>query len=171
MYTESQRISSAIEEMTAVACVELFAAYDVPLTVSQQSTWGTTDDALYSAVIGFVSPQVRGTCLLACEPTAVQRSCPEGGRIRDWIGELSNQLIGRLKTKLLGHDIEIGITTPIVLQGIRIRPLPKAALLPAVFSSEWGTVLVWVEAEVAKDFSLPPARIPDAGETGDLMFF
>ena len=171
MYTESQRISSVIEEMIAAACLELFAAYDVPLTPVQQSNWGNSDEALYSGIIGFVSPQVRGTCLLACEPSAIQHSCPEGGRIRDWIGELANQLIGRLKMKLLGHDIEIGLTTPIVLQGIRIRPLPKAALLPAVFSSEWGTVLVWVEAEVAMGFSLPPAKIPDAGETGDLMFF
>jgi hypothetical protein len=171
MYTESQRISRAVEEMTAASCVELFAAYDVPLVAAQETNWGTSDEPLYSAAIGFVSPQIRGTCLLACEPSAIERSCPEGGRIRDWIGELSNQLIGRLKMKLLGHDIEIGLTTPIVLQGIRIRPLPKAALLPAVFSSEWGTVLVWVEAEVASGFSLPPAKIPDAGETGDLMFF
>jgi hypothetical protein len=171
MYTESQRISGAVEEMTAAACVELFAAYDVPLAPVLHSDWGNTDEALYSAVIGFVSPQIRGTCLLACETNAVQKSCPPGGRIRDWIGELSNQLIGRLKVKLLGHDIEIGLTTPIVLQGIRLRPLPKSALLPAVFSSEWGTVLVWVEAEVTAGFSLPPARIPDAGETGDLMFF
>lgn len=171
MYNESQRITGAIEEMTAEACVELFAAYDVPLTVIEHSDWGNSNEALYSAVIGFVSSQVRGTCLIACETSAIERSCPSGGRVRDWIGELANQLIGRLKVKLLGHDIEIGLTTPIVLQGIHIRPVPKAELFPAVFSSEWGTVLVWVEAEIADGFSLPPSRIPDAGQTGDLMFF
>jgi hypothetical protein len=87
------------------------------------------------------------------------------------VGELANQLVGRLKIKLLGHDIEIGLTTPIVLQGIRLQPLPKAALEPSVFRGAEGTVLVWVEAEVAPGFSMPPARNPDAGESGDLMFF
>jgi hypothetical protein len=73
--------------------------------------------------------------------------------------------------KLLGHSIEIGVTTPIVLQGIRIQPVPKAALLPVVFNSVAGTVLVWLEAEIAADFSLPPARVPDAGENGELLLF
>lgn len=171
MYTESQRISSAIEDMTANACVELFAAYDVPLTQAGHSNWATTDEPLVSAIMGFVSAEVRGTCLLACEQGAIQSSCPKGGRVRDWIGELANQLVGRLKVKLLGHDIEIGLTTPIVLQGIRLQPLPKAAIEPAVFCSAQGTVLVWIEAEIASGFSLPPERIPDAGQSGDLMFF
>jgi hypothetical protein len=171
MYTESQRISSTIEEMTAAACVELFLAYDVALSPAVSTTWGTSDEPLISAVMGFVSPQVRGTCLLVCERGPVESSCPKGGRIRDWIGELCNQLVGRLKVKLLGHDIEIGLTTPVVLQGIRLQPLPKAALEPAVFGSSEGTVLVWIEAETAPGFSLPPARNPDAAESGDLMFF
>jgi hypothetical protein len=171
MYTESQRISSAIEEMTASACVELFAAYGVTLSPAVTSSWGQTDEPLVSAVMGFVSPQVRGTCLLVCERGPIETSCPKGGRVRDWIGELCNQLVGRLKVKLLGHDIEIGLTTPVVLQGVRLQPLPKAALEPAVFGSAQGTVLVWIEAETAAGFSLPPARNPDAAESGDLMFF
>ncbi len=171
MYTESQRISGVIEEMTASSCVELFDAYGVALSNTPSADWATTDEPLVSAVMGFVSPQVRGTCLLACEQGPVKTSCPPGGRIRDWVGELANQLVGRLKIKLLGHDIEIGLTTPIVLQGIRLQPLPKAALEPSVFRSVEGTVLVWVEAEVAPGFSLPPARNPDAGESGDLLFF
>ena len=171
MYTESQRISFVIEEMTASSCADLFAAYDVTLTQVTQANWGHSNEPLVSAIMGFVSAEVRGTCLLACEQGAIRQSCPPGGRIRDWIGELANQLVGRLKVKLLGHNIEIGLTTPIVLQGIQLQPLPKSALEPAVFSCTGGTVLVWVEAEVAAGFSLPPQRAPDAGESGDLMFF
>jgi hypothetical protein len=171
MYTEQHRISNAIEDMVTSACAELFAAYDVPLTAADRDVWAALNEPLLSGVMGFVSPQLRGTCVLACEQGPVSKSCPSGGRPRDWIGELANQLVGRLKTKLLGRDIEIGLSTPVVLQGIRLMPLPRAALEPAVYQSPSGMVLVWVEVEVADGFSLPPARNPNVGETGELMFF
>lgn len=171
MYTESQRVCHAIEEMTADSCVELFDAYDVPLTTAENSLWALSNEPLFSGVIGFVSAEVRGTCLLACERGPLEKSCPPGGQIRDWTGELSNQLLGRLKTKLLGHDVEIGLSTPIVVQGIRLQPLPRQAIEPAVYKSPAGMVLVWVEVEIATGFVLPPARVPDAGNTGDLLMF
>lgn len=171
MYTESQRVCHAIEDMTATSCIELFAAYDVTLTAAEHTLWATSNEPLYSGVIGFVSADVRGTCLLACEQGPLQTSCPPSGLIRDWTGELANQLLGRLKTKLLGHDVEIGLSTPIVVQGIRLQPLPRQAIQPAVYQSPSGMVLVWVEVEISEGFVLPPARIPEAGNTGDMLMF
>jgi hypothetical protein len=172
MYTESQRICHAIEEMTAACCMDLFAAYDVILSPGgEPGRWAATNEPLLSGVMGFVSPEVRGTCLLASEHGPIEQSCPPGGHVRDWVGELSNQLLGRLKTKLLGHSVEIGLSTPIVLQGIRLQPMPRAAIEPTIYQSAAGMVLIWVETEVATGFSLPPARVPDAGNTGDLMIF
>jgi hypothetical protein len=170
MYLENQSVTDKINELADAACTELFADYGVTLSRGHFE-WGVSNDPLLSSVMGFVSEPLRGTCLLACEQAPLEASCPSGGRIRDWIGELTNQLVGRLKIKLLAYDIDVAVTTPIVLQGIRIQPLPKAAAEPALFSGGNGIVLAWTEVEVAGGFSLPAPRRADAGETGDLMFF
>lgn len=170
MFLEKVTVTEKINELATAACCELFADYGVNLARGHFD-WGTSNDPLLSSVMGFVCAQVRGTCLLACERGPLEASCPPGGRIRDWIGELTNQLVGRIKVKLLAYEIDVALTTPIVLQGIRIQPLPKTASEPAVFSSGNGFVLAWTEVEVADAFSLPAPRVPEAGETGELMLF
>ncbi len=170
MYLEKCSVTDTINELAAVSCTELFADYGVTLTRGHFD-WGASNDPLLSSVMGFVGEQLRGTCLLACERAPLDASCPPGGRARDWIGELANQLIGRLKVKLLSYEIDVALTTPIVLQGIRIQPLPRASLEPAMFAASNGVVLAWIEVEVKDGFSLPAPRPADAGETGELMLF
>ncbi|HEY5962054.1 MAG TPA: hypothetical protein VIV60_36105, partial [Polyangiaceae bacterium] len=75
------------------------------------------------------------------------------------------------KVKLLSYDIDVALTTPIVLQGIRLQPLPKVPIEPVMFAGAGGVVLAWTEVEVAQGFSLPETRPPAAGETGELMLF
>jgi hypothetical protein len=124
-----------------------------------------------SSVMGFVGEKIRGTCLLAAEPKPLEASCPSGGLPRDWIGELTNQLVGRIKMKLLAYGLEVALTTPIVLQGIRLQPLPKNPSEPSVFASASGLVLAWVEVEIEGNYSLPVPGPAAVGETGDLLFF
>jgi hypothetical protein len=170
MYLEKQSVTGTINELLAQASTELFADYGVSLERGHYS-WGTSDEPLLSSVMGFVGTHLRGTCLLACENAPLAASCPKGGRARDWIGELANQLVGRLKVKLLSYSENVALTTPIVLQGIRLQPLPKAAIEPTLFTGSGGTVLVWIEVEVEGNFSLPAPQIPEAGSPGDFMLF
>ena len=170
MYLENCSVTDTINELAAMSCGELFADYGVTLARGHFD-WAAPNEPLLSSVMGFVGEHLRGTCLLACERAPLDASCPPGGRGRDWIGELANQLIGRLKIKLLSYDVDVALTTPIVLQGIRIQPLPKTSLEPAMFSGANGIVLAWIEVEVESGFSLPAPRPADAGETGELMLF
>lgn len=170
MYLENRNVSDRVNELACESCCELFADYSVELKRGRYD-WAKTNEPLLSSVMGFVGEHLRGTCLLACEVAPLSASCPPGGRTRDWIGELANQLIGRLKVKLLAYDMDVALTTPIVLQGIRIQPLPKVALEPAMFMGAGGVVLAWIEVEVSSGYSLPETRPPAAGETGELMLF
>jgi len=170
MYLEKPTVTDQINDLAANACSELFADYGVALARGHFD-WSASNDPLLSSVMGFVCEPLRGTCLLVCERGPLETSCPPGGRARDWIGELANQLVGRLKIKLLAYEIDVALTTPIVLQGIRIQPLPRTATEPAMFSNPAGVVLVWTEVEVASGFSLPAPRPPEAGETGEMMLF
>jgi hypothetical protein len=170
MYLEDHTITDTVNELAAVSCGELFADYGVPIERGQFE-WDETNAPLFSSVMGFVGDSLRGTCLLVCERHPLEATCPPGGGVRDWVGEMTNQLVGRLKVKLLAYDINVAMTTPVVLQGVRIQPLPKVPACPVMFSAGTGNVLVWIEVEVAAGFALPPPRRADAGETGELMLF
>jgi hypothetical protein len=163
-------VASQITELLAGSCVELFSAYGVNLRANG-SAWGTTNEPLLSGVIGFVGARVRGTCLLASTTGPITASCPPGGRDRDWVGELTNQLMGRLKSKLVARDLGVELSTPIILSGVRIQPLPKATLEPTVLSSEHGSVLVWLEIETAQGFVLGAEREGLSGAEGDVLLF
>ncbi|HEX6765228.1 MAG TPA: chemotaxis protein CheX [Polyangiaceae bacterium] len=166
MTIPNHEIELRIGGLGAEACTELFTAYGVGLAPTRKD-WGATDERMLSGSIGFVGRHVRGTCLLATTEAPLRRSCPTGGKVRDWIGELTNQFVGRLKSKLLGCGVEVFVTTPIVLSGVRIQPLPRGRLEPFVFSSSDGDVLVWVEVDVDEGFvlgSLHPGRSNAEGQ-------
>ena len=131
MWTQDSDIDLKIGALGANACEELFDAYGVRLSTVKKS-WGESDERLLSGSMGFVGRHLRGTCLLATTERALSDSCPAQGKLRDWIGELTNQLVGRLKTKLLGYGVEVFVTTPIVLSGVLVLALAaNAAAQPA----------------------------------------
>ena len=163
-------VAIQITELLAGSCIELFGAYGVHLA-PDGSSWGTTNEPLLSGVIGFVGARVRGTCLLASTEPPITASCPPGGRPRDWVGELTNQLMGRLKSKLVARELAVELSTPIVLSGVRIQPLPKATLEPTVLSSAQGSMLVWLEIETAPGFVLGAERHGLSGSEGDVLLF
>src|SRR5262245_25388000 len=166
MSTRNNEIELRIGALGAEACGELFNAYAVALSPAKKD-WGASDERLLSGSMGFVGRHVRGTCLLATTEAMLLKSSPTSGKLRDWVGELTNQFVGRLKTKLLGCGVEVFVTTPIVLSGVRIQPLPRGRLEPCVFSSADGEVLVWVEVDIDEGFvlgSLHPGRSNAEGE-------
>ena len=171
MKSADDQTALRVADLGASVCVDLFAAYDVAL-VPGSYPWATSDERLLSGVIGFVGRGVRGTCLLAGNEGVLAATCPEGGRLRDWVGELANQLAGRLKVKLSSHGVDAWLTTPIVLSGVRLEPLPRGKLEPTVFSAAQGPVMVWVEVETDRDFALASVR-PSAsdGNEGEVLLF
>ncbi|MFZ5896911.1 MAG: chemotaxis protein CheX [Myxococcota bacterium] len=170
MLSENDAVSARVGALAAESCLELFEAYSFPLT-QIESSFDALDETVLSGVMGFVGTRLRGTCLLTSTAGPLEASCPTGNRARDWIGELTNQLVGRLKTKLIARGVEVFMTTPIVLTGARIRPVPRGMLQPTVFSSSKGGVMVWVEAESGRDLTLSSeAPAQDTGE-GDILIF
>jgi CheY-specific phosphatase CheX len=172
MWSQNEGIATKIGTLGTNACADLFSAYGLELEPgSSGASWGGNDQPLLSGSIGFVGRRIRGTCLLATEERCLLATCPEQGvAMRDWIGELTNQFMGRLKTKLLAHGVEVFVTTPIVLSGVRIQPLPRAHVEPAVFSSHAGSVLTWIELETHPELVLGLEQPGFNGE-GDVIVF
>lgn len=169
MFIDRLEITAEIQDLAAAACVELMGAYDVVLEPTQQS-WDDSDEVLFSGVMGFVSDSVRGTCLLAAPESTLRAAAPDAAILRDWVGELANQLVGRLKSKLMARGETIKLSTPVVLSGVRLSPLPRTQAQPALFASSAGRVMVWLEVEVAPGFELGAERPLCASEGEFLMF-
>lgn len=169
MFEERTELTQQIQTLAASAGAELLKAYDVVATPSREG-WVQNDELLYSGVMGFVGDSLRGTCLLAARATTVLAAAPPDARPRDWVGELANQLVGRLKSKLLARNVSIAMTTPVVLSGIRIEPLPRSTIEPAILDTATGKVLIWLEVEVDSAFRLDTER-PIAATEGDLLVF
>lgn len=171
--SSTDQIHQQVTNLGAEACAELFAAYG--LTLSPPShVWVASNEPLLCGIVGFVGRSLRGTCLLSGGYAPLQSSCPEGGRLSDWVGELANQLAGRIKTKFLARSVEVALTTPVVLRGVRLEPLPLRHLEPTIFSSADGDIMVWVEVEAATGFQFGSER-PGGGaghaEEGEMLLF
>jgi CheY-specific phosphatase CheX len=145
---DTQRL---VDELGEAACLDLFGAYGVELE-QHDNTGPQRHDLSFTGIIGFTGQGVSGTCVLGATETVMQ-SMPGGGQPRDWIAELSNQLAGRLKAKLIGLGVTVYITTPVVLRGTRIEPVPKNGTAPSVFRTVEGTVVLWIQVETSPDFT------------------
>jgi len=160
-----------VENLAEEACLSLFEAYGVQLD-HREMTGVQGEERSLTGIIGFTGSSITGMCLVAASEEPLIASNPTGGSLRDWVAELSNQLAGRLKHKLLAQGVEVYITTPIVLRATRIEPLPRRKLVPRGFSLKTGgTVSLWVEVEIGPDFAITAnaGEVPAAeGET--LMF-
>jgi CheY-specific phosphatase CheX len=168
MFVERSESTRAIQALAGAACSELMQAYGVELRPALG--WTESDEVVFSGVMGFVGEYLRGTCLLAAPQSTVQAAAPEGAPARDWAGELTNQLVGRLKAKLMARGASIALSTPVVLRGVKLSPLPRTDVEPVVFESTAGRVLVWLEVEVEADFQFGEERAPEVCE-GELLIF
>jgi CheY-specific phosphatase CheX len=159
-----------VDKIAEESCTSLFQAYGVPLETVPAS--GTTAPAL-SAVIGFSGPGIRGTCILAASESPIKMSDPIGGSPRAWIAELSNQLVGRIKNKLLAHGAEVYVTTPVVLRAELLARIDGGNQVPPrAFASEGGNVFVWIELDTDPTLVLSPTPHDAAAvQEGDAVMF
>lgn len=163
---ETQRL---VENLAEEACLSLFDAYGVQLSRVEHASAPEADHCL-TGIIGFTGQGITGMCLVAASEEPLAASNPAGGTLRDWVAELSNQLAGRLKHKLLTQGVEVYITTPIVLRATRIEPLPRRKLQPRAFTALGGRVALWVEVETSPEFTVSEAAEQPVAEGETLLF-
>ena len=127
--------------------------------------------------IGFSSPTLNGSVLLAIPNVVLQQTLPTpDSNLADWCGELANQLLGRLKNKLLNYDVIITMALPVVVSGAEFR-LPTRAQRSArhfSFVSEWGRLFVCTEMELGASIELVRHGFGSTSHSideGELLFF
>lgn len=163
------------DELLVTCTTDLFGARGIEL--SRTSDLDTPIE--YAAIIGFASDEVRGMLGLGMYPSTLERLASKHAgstaSLEDWLGECVNQLIGRVKNKLLGYDVVITLALPTVLRGVHLRFLSTgpSGLWTYSFASVGGPICVWCDVRHADDFVLTPTSDPEMKGTdeGELLLF
>ncbi|HTV21622.1 MAG TPA: hypothetical protein VMG12_23195 [Polyangiaceae bacterium] len=169
MSVANDSTNARISLMASEACVALWQDYAIELTPAAFGEREASDEPMLFGAIGFVGDGLRATCLLGAHQRLLHVSGRARNQPRDWIAELSNQLVGRIKLRLLGCGVNVRLTTPLALSGIRLKPLPRLAQEPLAFESASGPVIVCLELETEADFVLPAEQPLDV-TPGELIF-
>jgi hypothetical protein len=161
--------------LRSAAC-ELFAAYNVDVSPTPVAP----PTGRLVAVIGFSGPTLRGGVGMMADRQLLEAVGIESTRAGsddpalDLLGELANQLLGRLKNKLLAHAISVSVTLPIALRGIELRfvEMRGADVECLELAGTSGTGAVWLDARWDEEFEVVSTPVNDPGlEEGSLLLF
>lgn len=134
----------------------------------------------FAATLGFSADKVRGMIGLGMDPGTLQQLVTRDGsgadvNIEDWLAESVNQLLGRIKNKLMAYDLLVSLALPTVLRGVHLRFVggQKAGLWTYSFESAAGPLFVWLDVRRDPDFELVATRDPEkqAMPEGELVLF
>ncbi len=168
---------SLVRELLAESALQLFDSCNAPVVDNRPADTPPSVGSTL-AVIGFAGKQMRGALVLFLYPGVLRASYPTPGEVDEedllaWAGELSNQLLGRFKNKLLTRGVTIDLSTPTAMsgQGLRFATAPPAShLVERRFDFGGEPVLVRLEARASDGVELRTPGLPSSSE-GDMILF
>ncbi len=167
----------ALNPIIVECTLALFRHYEVELEAVEAAEpsdiW--EEDLVLAGIIGFTSADLRGSLVLAMGKSPLARVEAEEAQHRDWIQELSNQLLGRVKNRLLCFGISLHMTTPLSLRGLHLVLEPAGAgSAPLLFRTPVGGALcVMFDGELRPGLDLQAVEGQDAicPDEGSLLLF
>ena len=169
-----------IDSFISASTLELFGSQGVKMDALPSVEVRMTEPLASS--IGFTSDNMKGVLVLVVEKTLAMASLPANLKAKhcddellaDWVGELSNQLLGRLKTRFLASGLQIVLSTPIVFVGREMRHFfrPSPIQRKLGFGGA-GEAAVELLANYKRDFEIVEGESSAEPGTpeGEVLFF
>lgn len=139
------------------ASVGLLDAYGIAISLHSQDVISRVKTDFRAGVIGFSGEHLKGSVSLQIDDETLKKIGSPSYDLNDWVAELSNQLLGRIKNKLLRFDVIIGPSTPIAVTGEQLQMTfksQKAHVLEFRGDSGNEKIVVYVDAEVEPNFEV-----------------
>jgi chemotaxis protein CheX len=184
-------VSDLVSQLAPQAFVDVFATYNVQMVPDRRKTSATpappvykTDEPSVAGIVGFTGEKMRGTFVFVASFATIAAARPGGLKklstrsagdwilIRDWAGELANQILGRIKNRLRGCGIALDVSTPTAMSGPELRiAMPKSeATRPYMFVADGEKAWFWFDAVYDAKLEAITAEGEAAAE-GDVILF
>jgi CheY-specific phosphatase CheX len=187
-------LSEVLADAARLSVIEVFQAYGVSLKPKRSASGApafmqaaNSGAVIVASVVGFGGPDFRGTALIAtsfeltarARPPAVSRralspnSAADWIVVRDWIGELGNQLVGRIKNKIMRYGISFEIAPPASFSGSTLTFAVPRSPNATSFAFEAGDQSVWMCLDALFDASrqVSPASEETTVAEGKVVVF
>jgi hypothetical protein len=156
--------------------VELFQAYGIsaaPMPPATLASVELPDDCL-GGHVNFNAPAFRGVLVLCVARETLRRSTDANLGVhneRDWVRELCNQLMGRVKNRLARYQVILRAGVPTVVDAPTLQRMAKNQTdLAYVFRTLTGSIVVWISGDFDRTSLVFSSTIEVAGE-GDVVLF
>lgn len=113
-----------LNELYVEACRALLAAYGLSVRVQEQGGDASAHyEVCYVSILGASGEGIRLSSILKIDRNLVINTHPLGSAniaqpdLEDWCLELNNQLVGRVKNKLLGYGRVVSVGLPMLFTG------------------------------------------------------
>jgi hypothetical protein len=160
------------------AALELFASYGIQFFVVQPGANVTglpvaSPSVGLLGVCGFGGPTFTGHVILSASDGTLSRSNNTRSSRDDWMAELANQFLGRIKNQLLRSGIHVQRVPPVVIKGVAVSfaetPAGGASLALAD-GQDW--VLIRLDSQPSTDDAPPTEELAaDVMREGEMVLF
>jgi len=148
-------IQTVLDVIVQSSTVELFQLYNVPIAPVRRADVKNGEHRYQDlvGVVAFDAPKLSGVLTLSLDSTlmAAMPNVPSDARPRrDWIRELVNQLVGRIKNRLINFQVTLRIGLPTAMNGRALEVKHRSAETIAVYAFRTlkGGVMVTLEGEI-----------------------
>lgn len=179
----SEPAESVFKKALVQALSDLLAEYGSPAFGEMRSIEPALETAtMVAGIIGFTEARFGGFVAIQTSPDVVSKIVPEEVRfginervIADWMGELSNQLLGRTKNKMLRYGVSFQMSPPTTVSGLRLNITPHETSSRGWMEvdTDNGALQVLVDFRCENEVLLSESNSTDhvAASEGDMMLF
>jgi hypothetical protein len=152
-----------LNELYVEACSALLSAYGLTANVPRQGAGkGTLNTAIYMSLLGAGGEGIRLSSMLRIDRDLVISTHPSGSAnisqadLEDWCLEINNQLVGRVKNKLLGYGHVVIVGLPVLLSGTDVSSItsPNSEVHQYFVESADGQITLTLITLIARDVKL-----------------
>jgi hypothetical protein len=163
MRLNDARDHQILNELYVQACRALLAAYGLTVNVQEHGSGaGARGEDSYLSVLGASGEGIRLLSMLKIDRGLVISTHPSGltdvsqPDLEDWCLELNNQLVGRVKNKLLGYGRVVIVGLPVLLTGTDVSAVnpPNSKVHHYSVESADGQITLRLATLIAHDVEL-----------------
>ena len=172
-----------VEESLRESALALFRSEEFGLTDLRWQDGSVFDDRpSVVAILGYTGQVMQGALVLHATRSAVAELVPAEMRemaqgcddlLRDQLGELANQLLGRVKNSMLGMGVVLSMSTPTTAVGRDIRFGSSSGDVSPEYAISWagGSLLVRLDATISDDPVFVTEDVSSGLSEGELTMF